>query len=78
METPSTVKCRHCKGTGRTLNQVLFGARMKKLRIKAGLTGADVSRRLGLSKAHVFNLEKGYRFWRPELIKRYTKALVST
>jgi transcriptional regulator with XRE-family HTH domain len=36
-----------------------FGERLNELRIKRGMSLQDVATRVGMSKAHVWNLEKG-------------------
>ena len=74
MTRKSTVKCPRCDGTGELANSFFVGAQMRKLREKAGINGAEIARRVGLHRAHIFNLEKGYRGWSPDVIKRYTDS----
>jgi DNA-binding XRE family transcriptional regulator len=69
------VSCPRCGGTGKVLDDGAVGAAMRKAREKAGLTGREVARRLGLSAAYVSDLELGRRGWDAARQERYLAAL---
>ena len=39
--------------------QIKFGQHLKKLRIKAGITGAELARRCYVERHHILRLERG-------------------
>jgi predicted transcriptional regulator len=67
--------CPLCGGSGQVLDDKAIGQAMRKMRVKAGLTGREVARRLKLSAAYVSDLELGRRAWNAARRHAYTEAI---
>lgn len=60
---PKSKPCPLCGGSGRVLDNKAMGQAMRIARKKAGVSGRELARRLGLSAAYVSDLELGRRGW---------------
>lgn len=71
-----TKPCPCCNGSGRQLDRKAVGAEMKKYRTsqKPVMSLNKVGKRLGVSAAFVFYLERGQRKWNERLVDRFKKA----
>lgn len=67
----TTQKCIACNGKGRV--RVVDGAALRERRNKAGLTLAQVGKKLGFSKMYCSDLETGRRRVTEEIAKGYLK-----
>jgi len=74
MASLKTVNCIACYGTGKTFDHISVGGAMRKLRLKAKLSQAEVARRMGFSSAYVCDLEAGSRCWTEAKIALYKKV----
>jgi transcriptional regulator with XRE-family HTH domain len=54
------------------------GDEVRRLREEAGLTGAELARRLGFNKGYLFRIENGAQHGSPKTRLRIAKALGST
>jgi predicted transcriptional regulator len=68
-------ECPTCKGRGYVRDEVLYGARMMRLRKKHGLTLREVAARMEKSIGYVSDLEHGRKRWRGGLIAAYVDAV---
>lgn len=69
------LKCPKCNGSGTLPDRHTIGCRFRKLRLKKGLTLAQMSKRVKVSEGQLCKLENGQKNWRPEHISAYEKAL---
>lgn len=69
-----TRPCHCCDGAGIEPDHKDIGARMKLLRQEAGLTMADMARRLRVDQSLICRMEAGERSWTPERIRRYEET----
>jgi DNA-binding XRE family transcriptional regulator len=67
--------CHCCKGSGVESDGRLEGARMKKLRLAAGVSQKDLAREMGVSASMLVFLEKGERRWYRSILTRYQEAV---
>lgn len=67
--------CHHCGGSGREINPVVFGARMRARRQKAGISLRGLAQRMSFTPSYVSDLELGHRPWNTTAINRYEEAL---
>lgn len=67
--------CKHCNGSGQTVDHEQLGAMMRKLRLQSKLSLREVARRLEFSAAYLSDLEQGKRNWSEKKIFDYRKAL---
>ncbi len=69
--------CEACGGTG----QLVTGAEMRARRVALGVSGADVARAMGCTRAYIHVLETGYGphppRWTPDVTRRYLTALAT-
>jgi transcriptional regulator with XRE-family HTH domain len=66
--------CPRCGGSGTVLDDKKMGAFMRSIRIKSGLSGRELARRMGVSAAYLSDLELGRRGWNEERRAKYRKA----
>lgn len=52
-----------------------FGARLKELRIKKGLTQEKISEQIGIQPENYSRIEKGFAFPKPENIAKLSRVL---
>ena len=69
-------KCPKCNGKGRIASNKSTGEQIRGIRQRMGFTLTAAAKLMGISKAHLSDLELGQRAWRPELITRFKKAMV--
>lgn len=67
--------CPQCGGAGKVSDPAQIGARLKREREAAGITGREMARRMDYSAMYICDLEHGRRDWKAELIEAYVKAL---
>lgn len=67
--------CPRCGGTGQVWNSFRLGVDLAKRRVKAGLTGREVAKEMGISPQYLSDLEKGRRSWTEPLRARYLVAM---
>lgn len=67
--------CKHCKGSGHTIDNRAMGEDFRKRREELGLTQAQVAKALRISPPYVLRLEKGQRTWSKDLIEHYEALL---
>lgn len=70
-----TAQCERCNGTGKDINHVEIGQRLKARRLKKGLALREIARRTGFTPPYVHDLEYGRRLWNERLIEAYMKAV---
>lgn len=70
-----TVRCKRCRGTGREFDLASVGEQMARFRKRAGLSGREMARRLGISAMYLCDLERGRRQWNREFLTNYKKCL---
>lgn len=68
------MKCEHCEGTGKRLDNKAIGEQMEKIRLKAKMTTRNMAEAIELSHSYIWLLENGRRNWRPSLVKKYMAA----
>lgn len=68
------IKCPKCKGTGKLQSQAEIGAKMRKLREKAGLSLRKVALGMAISAAHLSDLELGRKNWNEDHIRAFKTA----
>jgi hypothetical protein len=69
-------KCHCCDGSGKELDNYEVGAALRKRRLAADKTLAQIARAMSYTITHIHHLERGIRNWTPDLVKRYEKALL--
>lgn len=69
----SEVPCTACAGKGRV--RMGSAEKVQQARLGAGMKPAELARRLGVSRAYVFDLENGRRPLRDEMLARIAEAL---
>jgi ribosome-binding protein aMBF1 (putative translation factor) len=67
--------CPRCGGSGMILDDKSFGALMRDVRKRKGLSLREVAKRCKWSAAYVSDLELGKRGWNDAKHKRYSKAI---
>jgi hypothetical protein len=67
--------CPECGGRGKVCDPVQVGARMKRERETAEVTGRELARRMGYSAMYLCDLEHGRRGWNAKLLAAYLDAL---
>lgn len=73
MSKPKSCHC--CNGSGVENDDLKTGARLKKLRLEAGISQKTIAKGLGLSASMLVFLERGERRWTPDLVYRYEEIL---
>lgn len=71
-----TKPCTRCGGTGQELADP--AATLREARTTAGLTQAEVAERLGMSTAHISDIERGNRKASPALVAQWVEACGTT
>ena len=69
-----TRECNRCNGSGKILDPLDVGAKMRTFRIGKGLSMTEMARQLSFSVPYIRDLEFGRRAWNQQLIEKYTKA----
>lgn len=69
--------CQKCLGTGWEQDAYSIGRSMWQQRQAAGMSIAELAKRLGLDPSYLSYLEAGKRDWSLDLRDRYVKALSS-
>lgn len=67
--------CPECGGRGKVCDPVQIGARLKREREAADVTGRELARRMGYSAMYLCDLEHGRRGWNAKLLAAYLDAL---
>ena len=67
--------CPRCDGLGYLAGDRAVGARMRKLRERAGLSLRELAARVGVSFTIVGDLERGQRKWSPERVAKFRRVL---
>lgn len=67
--------CPFCAGRGKVLDDRAIGQAMRDKRKKAGLTGCEMAKRLGLSPTLICDLERGRRRWNAQRQRQYLEAI---
>jgi len=73
-----TQVCAKCKGTGRVIDSVAEGKRLRAKREKQNISLRVFAKRLGCAPMHLSNLERGVRTWSETMIQKYEKNLYAT
>ena len=68
-------RCSKCEGSGFVPDHQQIGAALREQRIKCGLKLRAVAKALDCSPTYVFDLEKGRRPFKGDMIKRYEALL---
>lgn len=71
-----TQVCAKCKGTGRVIDSVAEGKRLRTKREKQNISLRFFAKRLGCAPMHLSNLERGVRTWSETMIQKYEKTLL--
>jgi len=58
--------CPRCEGRGSLPSSPLFGAWFRAERTALGLLQSDVAGKIGVTQAHLSDLERGARGWTPQ------------
>jgi predicted transcriptional regulator len=75
IETCTTdTHCDRCGGTGRKVQQIKLGHRLRGVRLSASKTQLEVANALQISTAFLYDLEFGRRHWSIRLVEGYLKA----
>ena len=67
------MKCHRCHGTGVEPDWKKLGWQVRCERVRRGLTLTTMAKRLGVSKAHLSDMELGRRSWQGPTGRRYLK-----
>lgn len=68
-------KCKHCDGTGVEQDAVAIGKAMREAREKAGQSGRETAKRMGISAAYLSDLELGRRHWGAKQLDAFRIAI---
>lgn len=69
-----TKPCHCCSGKGTEIDHRALGAEMKRLRKAKGISFRDMGDKTKVPYTNLFELELGYRKWKPELVARYKEV----
>lgn len=67
--------CRACDGSGKEIDHIKTGLRLRKLREKSGVSIREVARRLGIDNKYLSDMELGRRNWTEEKVERFLEAI---
>ncbi len=67
--------CDKCNGTGQIPDDRRLGREMREMRQAAGITARKVAKAMGISPAHLSDMEHGRRRWMPRLVIAFTIAV---
>lgn len=70
--------CDHCGGTGKCLDNREVGMALRRERVREGIEGREMARRLGYSPAYLCDLELGRRGWNEKKVAAYLNKLLGT
>lgn len=68
-------KCPKCEGSGLVPDAAQIGAVMRTRRLKLGMTMRAIAKKLGCTPTFIYELERGTRTWKDDLLKAYQKIV---